>query len=285
MLKIIMAINWEFIEEVGALRWMRRTLLRQFSKRVLRVHNTIMLPTGLRMRLPRTSKFATEVFITGANVDWGSEKLFSRHLDRSAAVLDIGANVGYYSLYVLPLVSAVHAFEPDPRVLAALRSNLASHSNAHVHNLAVGNLQRRAWFALAPDSEVSHLVDASIESIGEPHEIDVTTIDSFVAGQQLSVTGIKIDVEGADIDVLAGGLATLGSQFPLVLAETEPNDSLWRMIRPLEYRIFAFVRNTSASRFVFREISEGKTARTKMLFLVPKRLHQEFERVVSEQSV
>ncbi len=277
ILKMVMSINVEFIREVGALNWLQRTFFRQFSKRILRKDNAIVLPTGLRMRLPRTSKFATEVFITRSNVDWGSEELFANHLDASGAVLDIGANIGYYSLYVLPRISEVHAFEPDPRALAVLQSNLAGHSNAHVHNLAVGNCTGRSLFALEQTSEVSHLVGPSTEPGMELQEVEVTTIDNFVADRNLHVTGIKIDVEGADLDVIEGGLKTLGSQSPLVLTETKPDERLLNLIRPLGYRVFAFVKHPNTVQFMFQEIVSEGNFQTKMLFLVPMRLQSTFE--------
>ena len=111
---MVMPINLEFVKEVGPFTWLRRTFVRQFSKRILGKDNSLKLPTGLRMRLPTASKFASEVFITGSKVDWGSEELFVNHLNASEVVLDVGANIGYYSLYVLPRTAAVHAFEPDP---------------------------------------------------------------------------------------------------------------------------------------------------------------------------
>ncbi|MHB8303516.1 MAG: FkbM family methyltransferase [Acidobacteriaceae bacterium] len=233
------------------------------------------------MRLPRTSKFATEVFITGANVDWGSEELFANQLDPSGIVLDIGANVGYYSLYVLPRTAGVHAFEPDPRALAALQSNLAGHSNAHVHSLAVGSRSGRSRFALERNSEISHLVEPSIEGGKDLHEVDVTTIDDFVADRGLSLTGIKIDVEGADIDVIEGGVTTLRSQSPLVLTETKPEERLFCLIRPLGYRVFAFVKHPKIAGFVFHEIVEKCNFQTKMLFLVPLRLQPTFENLAA----
>ena len=284
MLELSMAVNWEFIQEVGAFRWLRRTFSRQFSKRILHRDSAIVLPTGLRMALPRTSKFASEVFITHANVDWGSEALFASHLDPAGVVLDIGANIGYYSLYLLPRVAAVHSFEPDPRVLAALRSNLAENSNAYVHTLAVGNHIGKARFALAPDSEVSHVVSSSMKTGENSHEVDLTTIDRFVSDNRLSVTGIKIDVEGADIDVIEGGLETLASQTPLVLTETEPGERLFGLIRPLGYSVFAFVKNSALPRFVLREIHSGDRWQTKMLFLVPNRLQSTFESLVGKHA-
>lgn len=282
MVKILMAIHLEFVREVGPLRWLWRTFLRQFSKRILGSDNTIVLPTGLRMRLPGTSQFATEVFVTRGNVDWGSEELFVRHLDPQGAFLDIGANIGYYSLYVLPRVASVHAFEPDPRALAALRANLMRHGSAHAHGIAIGNRKGKATFALGSNSEISHLCgpteDAHRNGRGENrYTVEMTSIDRFVTNKQLQITGIKIDVEGADIEALEGGLGTLGSQFPLVLTESKAEQRLFDLIWPLQYKVFAFAKSPGESRFTFHEITEQANLKTKMLFLVPKRLHAEFE--------
>ena len=251
--------------------------MRQFSKRILGKDNTFVLPTGLRMRLPRASKFATEVFITGANVDWGSEELFASHLDASGVVLDVGANIGYYSLYMLPKAGAVHAFEPDPRALAVLRLNLAAHSNAHIHSVAVGKRFGKSSFILEPNSEVSHLAGPSTQLGEERNEVDVTTIDQFVAERDLRVTGIKIDVEGADLDVIEGAIKTQGSQTPLVLTETSPDERLFALIRPLGYRVFAFIKHPNTAKFRLQEIVREGNLQTKMLFLVPTRLWKPFE--------
>ncbi len=281
---MVMPINWEFIKEVGTFTWVRRTIARQFSKRVLGKDNTIVLPTGLCMRLPRASKFASEVFITGANVDWGSEALFANHLDASGVVLDVGANIGYYSLYTLPRAGAVHAFEPDPRALPVLRLNLAAHSNAHVHSVAIGNRIGKSSFILEPNSEVSHLADSSTHLGGNRCGVDVTTIDHFVAEKDLRITGIKIDVEGADLDVIEGAIQTLASQAPLVLTETTPDERLFGLIRPLSYTVFAFVKHPNTLKFQLREISRESNLQTKMLFLVPTRLQSTFDRLAQIKS-
>lgn len=277
-----MRINREFIHEVGAARWIWRTFLRQTSKRILRRDNHITLPTGLRMTLPRTSKFASEVFITRCDVDWGSEALFARHLDAKGIVLDVGANIGYYSLYVLPLVSAVHAFEPDPTAYATLQQNLVAHAScAFAYPVAVGNWHGTAQFAVEHNSEISHLVENSINSAPAMQDVNITTIDRFVADLlstdiKSTITGIKIDVEGADFQVLQGAFDTLRRHHPLVLTETSAEDRLFDFLQPMDYRVFAFTKKENCRSFQFQEVFADSNLRTKMLFLVPPRLHSLF---------
>ncbi len=112
-----MLINWQFIREVGPLRWVLRYSVRQFRKRVLRRDCTLRLPTGLTMVLPRQSTSATEVYLTRANTDWGSEAIFTSFAVSTRDFLDIGSHIGYYAAYLSPRVRHVYAFEPNPRIL------------------------------------------------------------------------------------------------------------------------------------------------------------------------
>src|SRR5579875_3397799 len=125
-------INRKFIRQVGFSKWIFRYSLLQFRKRVLRRDGCMKLPTGSKFIVPRHSPNASEVFVTNANMDWGSEALFARFSQPKRDFLDIGAHVGYYSAYLSPLVRCCYAFEPDPRNLAALRANAALAGNIKI---------------------------------------------------------------------------------------------------------------------------------------------------------
>jgi FkbM family methyltransferase len=68
--------------------------------------------------------------------------------NKTVTFLDIGAHMGYCSLYMLPLVKAVYAFESDPRARAWLTRNLSPYPNAMVVPVAVGAGSGRATFVL-----------------------------------------------------------------------------------------------------------------------------------------
>ena len=230
------------------------------------------------MRLPATSLFSTEVFVTKCNVDWGSEAVLARNLIPEGVFLDVGANVGYYSLYMLPRVSAVHAFEPDPRALTALEQNLSAYPNAIVHGMALGNRNGRMDFLPGETSETSR-VGSGEDSVG--HQVDVTTVDTFVSENGLFVSGIKIDVEGADIEVLESAIHTLREQQqPIVLTESTATSPLFQIVVPLGYKVFDFIKYAVSGKFVLAELDPNTPYRTKMLFLVPRRLHTTFSKII-----
>lgn len=276
-------INRAFIKEVGLLRWLRRTAIRQYYKRVVRRDHAMRLPTGEWLTLPIADRFASEAFITQGDVDWGSEALMFSLLNREGVFLDVGAHIGYYTLYMLPRVLGVYSFEPDPRVRGLLEKNVTDRQNVSVLPLAVGARQGRARFTMEKDSEVSHL-SAEGDEAGNQIVVDIVTIDEFVRLGGLPVEAIKIDVEGHDTEVIEGALHVMAEQQPLVLSEARPGAVLFDLASRVDYRVFAFVRHGKTRKKWLAELQSDLPVpgETKMLFLVPQRLWTEFMRRADE---
>jgi FkbM family methyltransferase len=277
-------INLAFIREVGLLNWVRRTAIRQYYKRIAKRDHGMWLPTGEWMTLPIVDHFASEAFITNADVDWGSEALLFSLLKHKGVFLDVGAHIGYYSLYMLPRVVAAYAFEPDPRVCALLEENLRDKRNVTVVPWAVGAKQGRAGFILERHSEVSHL-SVGDEDASNRIVVDLVTLDAFVASRGLTVEAIKIDVEGHDAEVIQGALGLLQEQQPLVLTEAKPDAELFDLAGRVDYRVFAYVRRRrTRATFLAELFADARIpGETKMLFLVPERLADAFLQVAGSR--
>ena len=263
-------LNVAFIKEVGVANYIYRTAIRQFYKRLLRKQHQITLPNGAEFILPINSHFASEVYITRANVDWGSEKLFYSLMKNSGAFLDIGANIGYYSVYMYPKAIKVYSFEPDPRVRIKLQENVAGRENVEIVSLAVGAKRGKTLFTLEGAAELSHLAEG-VENGKSQIEVDQITVDYFVKINNLKIESIKIDVEGYDIEVIAGAQNVLSEQRPIVLTEAKATKDLFDLMKNVDYRIFAYVRNHESRAIKFIEILSDVAIKedTKMLFLVP----------------
>ena len=133
-----------------------------------------------------------------------------------AVVYDVGANIGFYTLLAARLAGPpgrVVAYEPNPVNAAVLRRNARSAPAVLVREAAVAagtgprGLQTSA-------SLTSRLTD-------DPGALRVacTTIDAEVAAGVPAPNVVKIDVEGAETDVLAGMQATLAQHRPVLLIE------------------------------------------------------------------
>jgi FkbM family methyltransferase len=266
-----------FIRQVGPAKWAARYATIQFRKWILRTDTEMRLPTGSRIRLPRSSRNATEVYVTRANMDWGSEQLFASFGSRETDFLDIGAHIGYYSVYLSPLVRRAFAFEPDPRNLEALRVNAQRAGNVNVYDVAISSRDGVAALAVDGDSAISHLVDS-------PGAASITvramTIDAFVAAvPEINVGLVKTDVEGHDLEALRGMTQTVRRFQPLILSETgsEP-EPLFELCKEWGYQVFAFTRDRRTFRTSLKQVTVRDLATEwfKMLFLVPGRLQDRF---------
>jgi hypothetical protein len=112
-------------------------------------------------------------------------------LQNVETVLDVGANDGYFTLGCaaafqrLQTAGEVIAFEPDSQVLKQLRMSIEKRRNKEVE------------ISLYPC-----LVGSTAS--GETTTLDAVAIQRF-NGRKLERTLIKMDVEGAEVDVIAGG--------------------------------------------------------------------------------
>jgi FkbM family methyltransferase len=127
---------------------------------------------------------------------------------------DVGAAVGYYSLLAAMLVGRrgrVMAFEPDARNAAFLRRHvmLNGQKNVTVHQVAVSNREGCAQFACGTGTGTGHLSDAGDTTVS------LCRLDG-IAQQSAMPTHIKIDVEGAELQVLEGATRVLAAARPVL---------------------------------------------------------------------
>ena len=131
--------------------------------------------------------------------------------------LDVGANIGYFSLLMAVLAPAgqVHAFEPVPFNLQLLQVNaqLNGLSNLQAYPYAVGEVPGKLAFTVAEDSAYSSFLDTGRKPIDKTIEVVVTPIDQFCEDLKLlRVDVLKVDTEGAEPRVLAGASNLLGDR-------------------------------------------------------------------------
>lgn len=118
--------------------------------------------------------------------------------------IDVGANVGSYSLWAADLGADVIALEPAEDTFALLTENVAFNGyDIRTIQAAAGASCGRARFTSGLDS-VNRLDPTG------PAEIDMVTIDSVI-GERV-VAGLKVDVEGFELEVLRGCERALAEQ-------------------------------------------------------------------------
>lgn len=156
-------------------------------------------------------------------------RAFRHHFDPQRDLLDIGANVGFFTVLGARLATGgrVLAAEPSRSAAARLRHNLALNTVTERVILFEGLLSDRAGertLNVIPGREeyssMGTLVHPSVAGEAFVQEIaQATTVDSLVERHQLKPGLIKLDVEGAEALVLAGATRTLRDHRPVILSE------------------------------------------------------------------
>jgi len=176
---------------------------------------------GLKIYVEGKSGMAKLLGIKGSYEE-ETTKLFSEILKEEMTVLDLGANIGYYSLLAGKQIGEkgkVFAFEPWHESFSLLQKNIEVNGFKNIIPVAkaVSNQCGRQKLFLASDPGQHSLGgDANCESV----EVDVTSVDEFVREQNISVDLVKMDVEGAEMSVLEGMAETI-SKNPHIRIITE----------------------------------------------------------------
>jgi len=153
-----------------------------------------------------------------------STALVERLVKPGQVVLDVGANIGYYTTILSRLVGPrgkVIAFEPTRCFGEVLERNLEENRVANVEVRAVGLSDHpgEARIDIGPSSATLHSPEGFDEVVG--HEtIRLTTLVEFVAEARLErIDFIKIDVDGGEPRFFAGAWPVLDRFGPTILVE------------------------------------------------------------------
>ncbi len=144
-------------------------------------------------------------------------------INKDFVVLDIGANAGYYSLVAAPRARKVYAFEPSTTSLAELTKNirLNQFSNIEVCPYAVSAETGKGtlYISVADNSGMSGLEVPEIFS-GITEVVATVSLDEWVSSSAIAAVDlIKIDVEGAEMNVLTGMKQLVQQYQPVIFIE------------------------------------------------------------------
>lgn len=140
----------------------------------------------------------------------------------SGAFIDVGANIGTWSIRGAKLFPKVYAFEPDRNLTALLRSTMPA--NVLIYSVALSDHSGTAQLAVPfvngkeVTSRASLESSANLEFSEIYREVALTTLDSY---QLRNIAVIKIDVEGHEGLVLDGAAETIARERPVLIVEIE----------------------------------------------------------------
>lgn len=179
----------------------------------------VLLPWGSELEIIPEETIGRQIYHMGV-FDLSVSETLWRLTDPGTTAFDVGGNIGYTCSILARAAGPagrVHAFEPHPEVVVKLRKNAARwpvppHAVITIHEMALGRSTGTINLCMPDGFEDNHGLASIHESVGDTRTIPVTlqTVDSMQSGFG-APSIIKIDVEGAEVDVLEGAHALLAS--------------------------------------------------------------------------
>lgn len=199
-----------------------RFLLKHYSKQTRDV--IISGQFGLNYKVPNIHEsIGFELFINGA-YELDNIKLIISKIPQNGVFIDIGANVGSISIPISKLRPdiKIYSIEASPRVFAYLQYNVEVNgcSNIRIENRALSNVDNQFVPFYSPE-ELFGKGSFSPVFTDIPEQVQTIKLDTFITENSIEMLDfIKIDVEGYEKTVLAGGEGSLsGTNSPCILFE------------------------------------------------------------------
>lgn len=135
-----------------------------------------------------------------------------KNVNESSLVIDCGANMGDISALFLDKKASVIAFEPDPLAFKMIQKRFLGNKNIECVNKAVhdkaGKFQLYFHTDRMEKDDAAFTVSSSLmpnkNNIDTNHSVEIETIDldHFISNLGKAVDILKLDVEGAEVDIL-----------------------------------------------------------------------------------
>lgn len=215
-------------------------------------------------------------------------KMVLQLVEEGYHVLDIGANIGWYSINIAMHDHSlkVYSFEPIPKTYMLLKKNLELNGVKNVETFNLGFSDHPGEIEFYYYKEGS--CNASSALLTDRNDIEkvickVDTIDRFTDAEHLQVDLIKCDVEGAELLIFKGGMKTIKRDLPIIFTEMlrkwsakfnyHPNEIIC-MMKDVGYKCY-IIRDGRLSEF---DEMDEKTVETNFLFLHTLKHQDKIER-------
>jgi FkbM family methyltransferase len=194
------------------------------------VDATLFYGKKMKIALPAS----TDIYLTGGK-SHSSEirlaKFLILNLEGAKHFLDIGAHYGYFTLLVSELIDAngkIMSFEPAGKTYRILKENTMALENVTIAQKAISASDKKLVFYEFPNlqseyntSDIAQFEKEDWYQNAKPEKVEVeaTTIDIITRDKTFLPDVIKIDVEGAEYDVIQGGLQFFNHYSPKIVIE------------------------------------------------------------------
>lgn len=189
-------------------------------------HEILMLDGDIKFELDLSVPIFRFMYFNYDAANQPEPTLIGALMNRTRVFVDVGALIGEIGLIGAKYAARAYLFEPNPRSFARLQRNLALNPSLAVRITArpiaiAESAGMRTLFApeASPGISSFHAMAKQVDS----NEVQTETLDSAIPAADV-VGFLKIDVEGAELDVLAGAERVITHDRPWVHIELVENN-------------------------------------------------------------
>ena len=232
---------WELVKRIWhapgnhgrRLRVLLRSVLWLVNKKTRRRPWTLAVYDDMKLRCYPDSIIALHVVQRGEFHDWDTAKFITEFLHEGDTFVDVGANIGLYTLPAAAKKARVVAVEPSAKNRGRLEENLALNglSSVKIEACALGEIESE--MAFCDDDALAH-----VELAGDGPKVPVRRLDAILPEGEISL--LKVDVEGFELAVFQGAeIAMRAGRLPVILFEMNHSYERYGVT---EAQIFGFLR-------------------------------------------
>ena len=149
-------------------------------------------------------------------------QLILRQIKKGNTVIDVGANIGYYTVLSADKVGKtgkVYAFEPDKVNFEILKKNIEANNlkNVEIINVAVGSKVGKLKLHKSKENLGDHKLYGNDKEI---EEVEIIKLDDFLKDKKIDLT--KIDTQGWEPEVIEGAKKIISKNKPIMFLEYSP---------------------------------------------------------------
>lgn len=161
----------------------------------------IVTPEGTSLMFDLRDDYETDAIVIKEIFEENVYEVDPGRFAYGGVVVDIGANIGAFSLYAAQHANRVYAIEPEPNNLKALKNNIELSKLNNITVVPFGISDKNDIAVISDRGGGSTIKDDGIFGA----EIELITLDALFANYNINdVDVLKIDVEGSEVEIILG---------------------------------------------------------------------------------
>jgi FkbM family methyltransferase len=221
------------------------------------------------VRLPRFSLFASNDdlavgrHVRGGSYEPGVAAVLMRYVKPGMSVVDIGANIGYFTMLLASLVEptgVVVAVEPNPENIKLMEASrrVNGFDQVLIIQAAAGRHTGLLSLNVSHSNGMTGELSSNLDAVFASRPVPCFALDGLLPKDR-PISLVKIDTEGAELNALIGLSQTIDRDHPVIVSEFSPGalpgisrcsgPEYLRFLSERGYRIGVVEQNGSEQRF------------------------------------